>query len=442
MKVLVIGSGGREHALALALTRDCEVTEVHVAPGNPGMTGLATLHDEIEPVDTGAVLVLAKQLGVDLVVIGPEAPLVAGIAEPLRSEGIACFGPGREAAALEGSKAYAKRVMAAAGIPTARSYLCENRGEVVAALAEFGAPLRGQGRRSRGRQGVVVTDDRETAAAHAAACGRVVIEEFLDGPEVSLFGISDGTRVLPMLPAQDFKRLLDGDQGPNTGGMGAYAPLPWLPESFTDEVTAEVLQPAVDEMRRRGVPFIGLLYAGLALTRDGVKVVEFNVRFGDPETQVLLELLDSPLGQVLHAAATGRLDSIGPLEWKDGAAVAVVMAAAGYPDSPRTGDPISGIQAAEARESRASSDVSTGGFRIYQAGTANGPNGLVTCGGRVVAVTGTGPGLATARSQAYEGVWLISFDGEQHRLDIAEAVVASGDDMERRQVQISSPGGL
>ncbi|MBA2444960.1 MAG: phosphoribosylamine--glycine ligase [Nocardioidaceae bacterium] len=425
MKVLVIGGGGREHALVRALSRDPEMVEVHAAPGNPGMAALATLHDEISLVDTGAVLVLAKSLAVDLVIIGPEDPLVAGVADPLRIEGIACFGPDREAAALEGSKAYAKEVMAAAGIPTAQSYLCEDANEVDAALDSFGPPYVVKDDGLAAGKGVVVTSDRASAVAHAAACERVVIEEYLDGPEVSLFGICDGVHVCPMLPAQDFKRLLDGDEGPNTGGMGAYAPLRWLPEGFVDDVTASVLQPTVDEMQRRGTPFVGLLYAGLAMTSGGVKVVEFNVRFGDPETQVLLELLDTPLGQLLHAAATGRLDEFEPLRWRPGAAVAVVMAAAGYPDAPRKGDAISGVDAVEALD----------GVHVLHAGTRWGQGAgetepaqsasLETAGGRVLAVTATGPDLETAHKRAYVGVRSISFEGAQHRADIARAAAES-----------------
>ncbi|MEJ7707212.1 MAG: phosphoribosylamine--glycine ligase [Nocardioidaceae bacterium] len=419
MKVLVIGSGGREHALVVGLTRDPKVTEVHAAPGNPGMATFATLHDEIDPVDTGAVLVLAQQLEVDLVVVGPEAPLVLGVADPLRMAHIPCFGPDRDAAALEGSKAYAKEVMAAAGIPTAHSHLCETPDEVATALDTFGPPYVVKDDGLAAGKGVVVTSDRQTAVTHAAACERVIVEEFLDGPEVSLFGLSDGTSVVPMLPAQDFKRLLDGDRGPNTGGMGAYAPLSWLPAGFATEVTAAVLQPAVDEMRRRGLPFVGLLYAGLALTRDGVKVVEFNVRFGDPETQALLELLETPLGQLLYAAATGQLHSIRPLKWKDGTAVAVVMAASGYPDSPRVGDLISGIETADPLAVDAAIGGGDCSLRVYHAATARGSDGLVTNGGRVLAVTSTGPDLATARKLAYTGVAHISFEGAQYRSDIA-----------------------
>jgi phosphoribosylamine--glycine ligase len=258
-------------------------------------------------------------------------------------------------------------------------------------------------------KGVVVTEGRDEALAHAAACGRVVIEEFLDGPEVSLFAITDGTTVLPMLPAQDFKRALDGGRGPNTGGMGAYTPLPWAPAGLVEEVTERVLRPTVQEMARRGTPFAGLLYAGLALTGRGTRVVEFNARFGDPETQPLLALLTSPLGAVLKAAADGRLAEVGPLSWHEGAAVAVVVAAAGYPAAPRTGDAVEGVEDAEALE----------GVDVVHAGTRRDDGRLVTAGGRVLAVTATGPDLAAARARAYEGVARIRIEGAHHRTDIA-----------------------
>ncbi len=409
MKVLVIGNGGREHALAKALTRDPEVQAVHAAPGNPGIASLAALHP-VDPLDAHAVADLAGRLDVDLVVIGPEAPLVAGVADVVRGRGIACFGPGQDAAQIEGSKAFAKDVMAAAGVPTAMAHVCDNQQEAEQALDAFGPPYVVKDDGLAAGKGVVVTDDRSAALAHAVACDRVVIEEYLDGPEVSLFAICDGTRVLPMQPAQDFKRLADGDVGPNTGGMGAYTPLPWAPPDLVSDVEARVIQPAVAELARRGTPFVGLLYAGLALTSRGLRVVEFNARFGDPETQALLELLETPLGQLLHAAATGRLDEAGPLRWKAGAAVAVVMAAHGYPESPRRGDAIGGIGAAEAS-----------GAAVFQAGTMSDAGGLVTAGGRVLAVTGVGPDLTAARATAYAGVDAIEFDGAQFRQDIAEA---------------------
>jgi phosphoribosylamine---glycine ligase len=425
VKVLVLGSGGREHALAVALARDPEVQEVHVAPGNPGIGAVAELH-AVDVLDTVGVLALAQRLRVDLVVIGPEAPLVAGVADAVRSAGIACFGPGRDAAALEGSKAFAKQIMAAAGVPTARSTVCETSAEVAAALSEFGPPYVVKDDGLAAGKGVVVTADRAEAAAHAATCQRVVIEEFLDGPEVSLFAICDGKTALPMQPAQDFKRLRDNDLGPNTGGMGAYTPLTWAPANLVAEAYETVLQPTVAELARRGLPFVGLLYAGLALTASGIKVIEFNARFGDPETQALLELFDSPLGQVLSAASLGRLEDVEPLRWRDGAAVTVVMAAAGYPEAPRKGDVISGVAGAEA----------LGGVRVLQAGTAvnvEASDRLVTNGGRVLAVTATGDSVGVARRRAYAGVHEIDFAGAQFRTDIAATAASPPQDPTVRQ---------
>jgi phosphoribosylamine--glycine ligase len=408
VRTLVIGTGGREHALARALARDPGASEVHVAPGNPGAAAVATRHD-VDPMDAEAVTALAERLAVDLVVVGPEAPLVAGVADAVRARGIACFGPTREAARLEGSKAFAKDVMAAAGVPTARAWVCTTRAEAAAALDELGSPYVVKDDGLAAGKGVVVTDDRAVALAHAAACERVVIEEYLDGPEVSLFAITDGTAVYPLQPAQDFKRIFDGDQGPNTGGMGAYTPLPWAPDGLVEEVLRDVLQPTVDELARRGTSFAGLLYAGLALTSRGVRVVEFNARFGDPETQPLLALLESPLAPLLHAAATGTLADVSPPVFMPGAAVAVVMASRGYPESASKGDVITGIVAAEQLE----------GVHVDHAGTAESGGELVTAGGRVLAVVGTGPDVAAARFAAYAGVDRISFDGAQHRTDIA-----------------------
>ena len=409
MQVLVIGTGGREHALTLALSRDPNVTAVHAAPGNPGMAGICTLHD-VDPVDGRAVAALAREVGADLVVIGPEAPLVAGVADAVREAGISCFGPSAEAARLEGSKAFAKEVMAAADVPTAMARVCTNADEAADALDAFGPPYVVKDDGLAAGKGVVVTKDRDEALAHAAACERVVIEEYLDGPEVSLFAITDGSTVVPLLPAQDFKRALDGDAGPNTGGMGAYTPLSWAPAGLVGEVTARVLQPTVDEMARRGTPFAGLLYAGLALTRRGVRVVEFNARFGDPETQPLLALLTSPLGVVLKAAADGRLPDVGPLTWAAGAAVAVVVAADGYPAKPRTGDAVHGLA-----EVARLDDV-----EVLHAGTSTDNDGhVVTSGGRVLAVTAVGADVADARAKAYDGVALLRIDGSHHRTDIA-----------------------
>jgi phosphoribosylamine--glycine ligase len=408
VRTLVIGTGGREHALARALSLDPAVTEVHAAPGNPGIAAVATLHD-VDPMSGESVAALAAALEVDLVVVGPEAPLVAGVADAVRERGIACFGPGREAARLEGSKAFAKDVMAGAGVPTARAFVCTTPEEAAAALDELGAPYVVKDDGLAAGKGVVVTDDRAAALAHAAACERVVVEEYLDGPEVSLFALTDGTTVYPLQPAQDFKRIGDGDAGPNTGGMGAYTPLGWAPEGLVDEVLRDVLQPTVDEMARRGTPFAGLLYAGLALTSRGTRVVEFNARFGDPETQPLLALLDSPLSPLLHAAATGGLADVAPPRWKEGAAVAVVMASAGYPESSSKGDVITGAGTAESLP-----DV-----HVIHAGTALAGDDLVTAGGRVLAVVATGSTVAHARAAAYDGVAAISFDGAQHRTDIA-----------------------
>ncbi len=402
-RVLVVGGGGREHALAWALSRDPGVSEVHVAPGNPGTARVGTNHD-VDALDGEQVADLAERLGTDLVVVGPEAPLVAGVADAVRARGIACFGPGREAARLEGSKAFAKEVMAAAGVPTAAARVCTTAEEVAAALDELGAPYVVKDDGLAAGKGVIVTDDRDAALAHAAGCGRVVVEEFLDGPEVSLFALTDGRTVLPFEPAQDFKRVGDGDTGPNTGGMGAYTPLPWAPPGLVAQVVDDVIQPVVDELARRGTPFVGLVYAGLALTSAGVRVVEFNARFGDPETQPLLSRLRTPLGGVLKAAATGALAGVPALEWGSGAAVAVVLAAEGYPGSPRRGDVITGAEA----------------DGVFHAGTALDEQGrLVTAGGRVLAVVGTGDDLVAARDDAYARVATIDFAGGFSRTDIA-----------------------
>jgi len=417
VKTLVIGNGGREHALARALSLDPHVTEVHAAPGNPGIAAVASLHD-VDPLDGAAVADLAQRLGVDLVVVGPEAPLVAGVADAVTDRGIPCFGPSREAARLEGSKEFAKEVMGAAGVPTAAAHACSTEEEAAAALDEFGPPYVVKDDGLAAGKGVVVTEDRAAALAHAIACDRVVIEEYLDGPEVSLFALcdwnpTDGATVYPLQPAQDFKRIFDGDRGANTGGMGAYTPLSWAPEGLVDEVLETVLRPTVEEMARRGTPFQGLLYAGLALTSRGTRVVEFNARWGDPETQPLLALLDSPLSQLLYGAATGTLAQVPAPVWKDGAAVAVVVASKGYPESSSSGDVITGVDAAEELP-----DV-----HVIQAGTAlDGDGRLVTAGGRVLAVIATGDSVESARAAAYEGVGRIHFDGAQHRTDIAAGV--------------------
>ncbi|BCL15021.1 phosphoribosylamine--glycine ligase [Micromonospora sagamiensis] len=408
MRVLLVGSGGREHALALGLAADPSVERLIAAPGNPGIAGVAELR-QVDTADPAAVAGLAVDEGVDLVVIGPEAPLVAGVADAVRAKGVACFGPSAEAARLEGSKAFAKDVMTAAGVPTARAYTCTDEAGTARALDEFGPPYVVKNDGLAAGKGVVVTDDRTAALAHAAECGRVVVEEYLAGPEVSLFVVTDGEAAVPLLPAQDFKRVGDGDSGPNTGGMGAYAPLPWTPSDLVDQVMREVVHPTLAEMRRRGTPFAGLLYVGLAITAAGPRVIEFNARFGDPETQVVLALLESPLGGLLHAAATGSLAAHPPLRWRDGAAVTVVLAAANYPGTPRTGDVITGAERPG----------------VIHAGTARraADGALVSAGGRVLCATATGPDLAAARDAAYALVAGVELPGSHHRRDIADAAV-------------------
>ena len=387
-----------------------------VAPGNPGMAQVVRTVSVVIT-DPAAVANLAAEEDVDLVVVGPEVPLVAGVADAVRDRGIACFGPSAAAAQLEGSKAFAKQVMAEAGVPTSMSHVCTDLDQVAAALDQFGPPFVVKDDGLAAGKGVVVTRDRADALEHARAClakgaqAQVVIEEFLDGEEVSLFGITDGITVIPLQPAQDFKRAADGDEGPNTGGMGAYSPLPWAPSGLTDDVTARVLQPMVDAMRHRGTPFSGLLYAGLAMTSRGIRVIEFNARFGDPETQVVLANLRTPLGQLLMAAATGRLDELPPLAWQSGFAVTVVIAAAGYPDAPRTGDVIGGLE--EAAE--------LVGVEVFHAGTAISDDGsVVSSGGRVLSVTAHGASLASAREHAYAAIDLITLEGSHHRRDIAQ----------------------
>lgn len=426
VKVLLIGAGAREHALARALTRDPGVSQVLVGPGSPGIAQLAQCMPEIvDPTDAAAVVTAARGHTVDLVVIGPEAPLVAGVADAVHAAGIACFGPSAAAARLESSKAFAKEVMAAADVPTARAQVCTNIDEVVDALDSSGAPYVVKDDGLAGGKGVVVTDDLKTALTHARGClakppGAVVVEEFLDGPEVSLFCVTDGSAVRALAPAQDFKRLGDGDTGPNTGGMGAYSPLPWLEAQAPDlvrTVLERVAEPTVAEMRRRGTPFVGVLYVGLALTPRGPRVLEFNARFGDPETQSVLARLSTPLGALLHAAATGRLHEIPPLRWRPEAAVTVVLAAPGYPDQPVTGIPLIGLD-------RLASVPDT---HVLHAGTAADPDpdaapgALVSIGGRVLSVVSLGTDLAEARDRAYAAVDLIEMAGSQHRTDIALA---------------------
>ena len=405
MKVLVIGSGGREHALASALQRDPALTELHVAPGNPGIAAIAQCH-AIDINKNDQILDLAQQLNIDLVVVGPEAPLVNGAADVLRTAGIACFGPSQAAAQLEGSKDFAKQVMRDAGVPTAKSFTCTSREEVEKALDAFGAPYVVKHDGLAAGKGVVVTDDRDAAIEHALQSPRVVIEEFLDGPEVSLFGISDGRTVIAMQPAQDFKRAYDGDAGPNTGGMGAYSPLHWAPSDIIEETLDRVLNPTVKEMAARDTPFIGLLYAGLAVTSRGTKVIEFNARFGDPETEVLLPRLKTPLAMLLYKAATRGLTDDMTLDWSDDSAVTVVLASEGYPASPKVGEPIMGLDSVKTAQ-------------VFHAGTTSKDGIVHSSGGRVLAVTGMGADLTIARDAAYSAISQITLHGSHYRRDIA-----------------------
>ena len=414
MRVLVIGSGAREHALLLALRKDPEVEEVAVAPGNAGTAIIADQYD-VDITSGDAVAKLAQRIGADLVVIGPEVPLVLGVADTVRAAGIACFGPTKEAARIEGSKSFAKEVMAAASVRTATGEIIDNPAHLDAALDRFGPGagdpawvVKDDGLAAG--KGVVVTADRDAARAHAAslldAGHPVLLESFLDGPEVSLLCIVDSETVVPMVPAQDFKRVGDGDFGPNTGGMGAYSPLPWLPDDVTAQIVSGIVEPVAAELVRRGNPFSGVLYAGLAITSRGPAVVEFNCRFGDPETQTVLALLETPLGQLLRAAATGELADQPPLRWRDGAAVTVVLAAENYPGRPRVGDVIVGSEA----------------DGVLHAGTARRDDGaIVSSGGRVLSVIGTGADLTAARDAAYSLIKSIRLPGGHFRGDIGLA---------------------
>jgi phosphoribosylamine--glycine ligase len=412
--------------LATALARDPAVDVVHTAPGNPGTVALAAERfgvaaggpvqqrlAALNPTDGAAVVALAQELQANLVVIGPEAPLVAGVADTVRAAGLACFGPSAAAARIEGSKQFAKDIMTAAGVPTARSFYCTDAASAEAALGAFGPPYVVKNDGLAAGKGVVVTSDRAAALAHAAACGTVVIEEYLDGPEVSLFAITDGVTSRPLLPAQDFKRVGDRDSGPNTGGMGAYCPLPWAPADLVEQTMTRVIDPTVAELAARGTPFVGLLYAGLALTSRGLRVIEFNARFGDPETQAILPLLETGLGTVFNAAANGRLADLGPLTWRPETAVTVVVAAQGYPAEPVTGGMIG--------EPLPLSDA----VHVIHAGTARNAAGqLVSAGGRVLDVVAKAATLSQARALAYEAAGRIAFPQGFYRHDIAEWAVA------------------
>jgi phosphoribosylamine--glycine ligase len=407
VRILVIGTGGREHALALALSRDPSVTALACAPGNAGTAALAESY-ALDIAKPDQVVTLATRWRADLVVIGPEAPLVAGVADALRAAGIACFGPSKQAARIEGSKAFAKDVMCAAGVPTAHSEIVDNPARLDAALARFGPTWVVKDDGLAGGKGVLVTPDFDAARAHALALlddgHPVLLESFIEGPEASLFCLVDGTTVVPLLPAQDFKRVGDGDAGPNTGGMGAYAPLPWAAPDLAETVVRDIVQPTVDELAGRGSPFSGLLYAGLALTPSGPKVIEFNCRFGDPETQALLALLRTPLAGLLTAVAHGELAAQPPLEWEPGFAVTVVLAAEGYPGRPRIDDLI----------------VGGDGPGVLHAGTRRREDGAVlSTGGRVLSVVATGDDLQSAREAAYERLAGVHLPGAHYRTDIA-----------------------
>jgi len=397
MNVLVVGSGGREHALAWKLAASPEIGELHAAPGNPGIAKIGACHP-VRPDDAEGLLELVRTVDVDLVVVGPEAPLVRGVGDELRHAGVSVFGPSAAAARIEGSKSFAKAVMEAAGVPTA------------ATLTEPRAPCVVKADGLAAGKGVFVcrTEDEVAAALEAAREfeGPILVEELLAGEELSVFAVSDGSRVLPLGAARDYKRVGDGDTGPNTGGMGAYSPVD-DDAADLEALAASVHEPVVAELARRGTPFAGLLYAGLMLTSDGPKVLEFNCRFGDPETQVVLPCLDSDLLPVLAAAAAGRLDGTEPPASK-GAAVTVVLAAGGYPAGNDTGSAIEGVDEAE----------STGAL-VFHAGTARAGGSLVTNGGRILCVTGVGEELGDARAQAYAAVERISFDGARYRRDVA-----------------------
>jgi phosphoribosylamine---glycine ligase len=406
VRILVIGSGGREHAIVRALAGQSH--DLHAAPGNPGIAELAETHPETASTPEG-ITALARKLQPDLVVIGPEVPLVAGAADALAEAGIRCFGPSQRAAQIEGSKSFAKDVMTEAGIATARSFTCHDKYAVDVALASFLPPFVVKDDALAAGKGVLVSSDIGAARAHAAGCATVVIEEYLDGPEVSLFAICDGTTAVPLLPAQDFKRARDSDEGPNTGGMGAYTPLPWAPPDLTGQAMEQVILPALATMARRGTPYRGLLYAGLALTASGIRVIEFNARFGDPEAQVLLDRLASPLADLLYGAAAGDLAAVPAPRWRDGAAVTVVIAAEGYPENPVRGDVI---------RVGASPDA-----YVLHAGTAlNSAGELVSAGGRVLNVVGTGADVAAARKAAYDLAGAIEMRGGWYRHDIAGRV--------------------
>ena len=409
---MVLGGGAREHAITKALIRTgTPASEIIVAPGNAGIA----LEVEVEPgLDANNPLEVVKfalSHEIDLAVIGPEAPLIAGVTDALRSQGIAVFGPSQEAAALEGSKSFAKEVMAAAGVPTAMARECSTLEQVEDALNEFGAPYVVKADGLAAGKGVIVTSDRDAALAHAKRFidMGILVEEFLEGEEVSLFFLSDGKTVMPLAPAQDFKRAFDNDEGPNTGGMGAYSPLPWLPAGFIEEVERTVAQPTIDQLARMGEPFVGLLYCGLIVTKRGIRVIEFNARFGDPETQVVLRRLVTPLAGLLHRASTGRLADGPSAQFSNDVAVTVVLASEGYPDRPAPDREITGITEDEH-------------VHVCHASTAQVGSSLIATGGRVLSVVATAIDFASARNLVYENIAKIQLEGSHYRSDIAAKV--------------------
>lgn len=438
MKILVLGQGAREHAIVKALVRTgTPASDIIVAPGNAGIALDVRCEPNLNPNLPLDVVKFALEHGTELAIIGPEAPLIAGVSDALRSEGIAVFGPSQEAAQLEGSKSFAKEVMAAAGVPTGMARECTTLEEVISAMDDFGAPYVIKADGLAAGKGVIVTSDRDAAVDHAKkfiAMG-ILVEEFLDGQEVSLFFLSDGTSVVPLTPAQDFKRAYDNDEGPNTGGMGAYSPLPWLPAGFVEEVEEKVALPTIQEMARLGAPFVGLLYCGLIITKRGIRVIEFNARFGDPETQVVLRRLNSSLSNLLYKAATGHLEGVSDPEFSKDVAITVVLASEGYPDTSAPNRPLYGLGDAEAQgvevchaaTARAVAEVmSANNLSAWQAAKEDGEEALVATGGRVLSVVATGKDFAGARAQAYAGIEKIQLQGSHYRKDIAAKVSEPG----------------
>lgn len=417
MKVLLVGSGGREHALGWALCRRGRVDRLLTVPGNPGLADLGPVFPDVSPTDFDAVARLAVEHAVDFVLVGPEAPLAAGLVDALQKVGIPTFGPTRDAARLEASKSFAKSVMERAGVPTGRAVSFTDFEPVRRYILSRPGPYVVKADGLAAGKGVLVTSDPDGALEWARKClsggfgeaGRtVLVEEFLEGPELSVFCVAAGEEAVLLEPARDYKRLGDGDAGPNTGGMGSYSPVD-LPPGLLEEVRKRIILPTLRQMATDGHPFIGFLYAGLALTREGPKVIEFNVRLGDPEAQVILPRMESDLVEIVEAGLEGRLGGCS-IDWSPRSAVDVVLASHGYPESPRRGDPIEGVAAAAELD-----DV-----LVFHAGTERDLGGrLVTAGGRVLNVVGTGDSLGRARDTAYRAVGMISWPGMQYRSDIA-----------------------